>query len=181
MQLIDNHVPVVACHAISTIAIALLQAATYLTRFIAYERYMYFCKPLVYITHLSQKKVAIAMLALYIVFMVYNILATVFIGRVYYSSAMLCELPSSAYRAMVNMLLFRLVPAALTIFCCVKIWNLIRGSQVAPALPSAVDIPQATPTLVKQAQTALKMILMTSGALWATYIFTGHLSVIALT
>ena len=46
----------------------------------------------------------------------------------------------------------------------------MRGSKVAPALPSGVITPQATTTLAKNADRALRMILMTSGALWGTQI-----------
>ena len=62
-----------------------------------------------------------------------------------------------------------LVPAVEIIVASVFIWRSMKSAQVAPAVPSGMQ-PQISQPAPKQAQKALKMILLVSGSYWGTSI-----------
>ena len=132
---------------------------------IAYERFIFFCKPMIYEHHLTTTRVIVASAAIYFMSAVFVIATELTLGRFYHPAVMAFNLEASGLQSIIQFCLFFLTPLIITIFCAVKIWRLIKSSSVAPAVPSGQQ-SALSPTVIKKATWALRMILLIGSTLW---------------
>lgn len=181
VQFVIGYLPLTYCRVVSDIGFMLFFSLLLHTGFMAYERYLFFCRPFDYAAFLPTARVMAVLATGYLVSLIYTVVTEVLIGRFYHSSVITCNLPDSAVQSLVQFVIFFLPSGVVTIFSAVRIWRLARRSRVAPATvvmsaamggmagagrASAVVSSRSTP--VKQAYKGLRMILLVSGTLWGT-------------
>ena len=127
---------------------------------IAYDRYIFFCRPYSYQRLFSTRRLILALAVIYIIPLVYTTVTEIMIGRIYHASVLTYNLPASLLQLCIQFGFIVTPSAAVTVFSTVRVWKLIQR-QVLPAAADNPDDVQATPA--QQARKTVRMILLISG------------------
>jgi hypothetical protein len=179
LQFITGGMPLMACRIFAMVGLTPFFGFFYHISLIAFERYMYFCRPMKYSHFITTRRVVLAMCMIYITACSYMTITEILIGRDYHPGVLVCNLSNPGFHGIFQIVVFQLPPAVVTIICSLKIWKLIKENSVPPHIvlghvnPNSSTINEATNNQaipVRQAKKAIRMILLISGALWGTYI-----------
>ena len=160
--------PRVLCRILSSIGVSFAFGLASLTGLMAFERYMYLCSPMKYDRLFKHRLVVIASCIIYGCPLIYSIATEIWLGRSYHATVLACYLPGSGTKSVIQILLFILPAATITIISMLKIWRLMVSCSVGPADLPNNGITPATVNPTIQAKKAFKMVGMVSGTFWGT-------------
>ncbi len=148
--LIAGGIPLVVCRVLSFGGCIIFGMVAHIG-YMAWERYVYFCRPLQYERLFATPALAAALMGMYSFASLYCIVTEVTPGRDYHSSVMACNV-SDRLITWIQLVLFIIPTITITVVCCVKIWRLSRRLQtiVHPMVPSGHVTAQVSSQVTAQ-------------------------------
>ena len=160
------------CSMVTMLIAGALYTNIWMIGYLAYERYVYFVRPLKYPRYFSSTKIRLANIFMYIIGFSVALITTLSAGREFHASNFVCGV-SDKHSQEVNLVTFLLfwIPSG-----CTSIISLIRirlltskhRAQVAAQFPNAENVPAHNFTPIIAWKRTVKTVALVSGAFWVT-------------
>ena len=160
------------CPVVSTLIAGALFTNIWMIGYLAYERYVYFVRPLKYLRYFSSTNILLANIFMYIIGFSVALMGTLFAGQKFHASNSVCGV-SDKHSQDVNLISFLLfwIPSG-----CTSIISLIRirlltskhRAQVAAQLPNAENVPAHDSNPIVTWKRTVKTVALVSGTFWVT-------------
>ena len=169
--------PLALCRLFSDISITFIFMSLSSTAILCMARYLYFCRPIIYMTYVSRRVVYAAFACAFLLSASYTVATELAVGRVPVIHSLSCQLPNSIVNILLQNVLFILIPLVIIIVCARAIYGKIvrkrndsPGHQLEtlPNLANAVEQaranhPQQNSFSLKHAWKAIKLVAILSG------------------
>ena len=160
------------CHTVSTLMTGALFTNIWMIGYLAYERYMYFVRPLKYLRYFSNIKIILANIFMYTIGFSVSLIGTHAAGRELVTSTLTCT-ASEEHAQKVNIVAFLVfwIPSGCTSiisFIRIRLVTSKHTAQVAAQFPNAENLSEHHFNPVFAWKKTVKTVALVSGAFWIT-------------
>ena len=152
------------CELFSPLTKAVGTGLQYHIAFLAWERYIFFCRPLRYHQIVREKTIAITVVVIYIITSVYFFALHNIVGSRHNTNLLICTIhPHRVIAGIIQVTVFITLPLIIIAAFVVPIWRASWKAQIAPALPQGAVLNQDGLPM-KKAKAAVRIIGLVSGS-----------------
>ena len=172
----EDTLPHNMCRCVMTIAVGFFLSSIHIIGYMAYERYMYFCRPLIYPRYLTKTKLTVIISIASILGLAASTALELVAKRIPVATTMTCQPTGESVNKfnMVFFMVFYIPSGAISILTLVRLRFLVSRHKAQVSVQTegsgSENNEKVGSSLVKSVKKSIKMVSLVSGSFWITAI-----------